>query len=249
MVGRRHDGSYGGAQPPYVEPGVPRSGELAGDLDDIADAAIEAHAAGWQLALHAIGDRAIDAAIDIIETAHRRRPRADARHRIEHCGLVRPDQLHRLAAASITAVTQPTFLYEFGDDYAAIMGPERADWMYRGRSYLDHGVAIAGSSDRPVADGAPLRGVQFMVTRRSSSGALIGGGEALSVSEAIHAYTMGAARACRMDDRIGSISLGKYADLVVLDADPWAVPAQELAQIPVVSTVVAGERVHGGWTA
>ena len=155
---------------PYVEPGAARSGELAGDLDDIADAAMEAHAAGWQLALHAIGDLAIDAAIDIIENAQRRRPRSDARHRIEHCGLVRPDQLRRLAAASITAVTQPTFLYEFGDDYAAIMGPERANWMYRGRSYLDHGIAIAGSSDRPVADGAPLRGVQFMVTRRSVSG-------------------------------------------------------------------------------
>ncbi|MGI8881664.1 MAG: amidohydrolase family protein [Jatrophihabitans sp.] len=133
----------------------------AADLEILVETACAAHAAGWQLALHAIGDRAIDVAIDIIETAQRRRPRADARHHIEHCGLVRPDQLDRLAAAAITVVTQPTFLCVSGDDYSAVMGPNRAGWVYRGRTYLDRGIPIAGSSDRPVADGAPLRGIQF----------------------------------------------------------------------------------------
>jgi predicted amidohydrolase YtcJ len=234
---------------PYVLDGEPQAGDLALNLDDIAEAACAAHAAGWQLALHAIGDRAIDAAIDIIDTAQRRHPRENARHRIEHCGLARPDQLPRLAALQITAVTQPAFLHAFGDDYATIMGPERADWLYRGQTYLDAGIAIAGSSDRPVADGAPLRGIQFLVDRRSRTSSTIGADEAISLDDAVHAYTMGSARACRVDDRVGSISAGKYADLVVLDADPWDIQTEQLAEIPIVCTVVGGEVVHGEWPA
>ncbi|SHF79471.1 hypothetical protein SAMN05443575_0916 [Jatrophihabitans endophyticus] len=236
---------------PYLDAGTATAarGELATDLADIRERAHAAHAAGWQLALHAIGDRAVDEAVDIVETAQRERPRPDARHRIEHCGLVRPDQLARIAAAGITAVTQPTFLHAFGDDYAGIMGPHRAPWLYRGRSYLDAGVPVAGSSDRPVADGAPLRGVQFLVDRTTHTGNRVGEDEAMTVAQAIHAYTMGSARACRVEDRVGSIAVGKYADLVVLDADPHDVEPASIAAIPIACTAVGGEVVHGGWPA
>ncbi|WP_033294669.1 amidohydrolase [Amycolatopsis jejuensis] len=230
---------------PYL--GSDTCGDLA-DVEEITEAACAAHAAGWQLALHAIGDRAIDAALEIVTTAQRRHPRPDPRHRIEHCGLVRPDQLPKLAEAQVTAVLQPTFLHAFGDDYAAVMGPDRAPWMYRGRSLLDHGIPIAGSSDRPVADGAPLRAMQFMVERRSGSGRLIGPQETITVAEALHAYTMGAARACRTQHQVGSITPGKYADFTVLDADPFEVPTAELAAVPVTATVVGGQLVHGTWS-
>lgn len=230
---------------PYV--GGLGCGQLAADLAEISAAAVAAHCGGWQLALHAIGDRAIDAAIDIVEAAQRARPRPDARHRIEHCGLVRPDQLPRLAANRITAVIQPTFLHAFGDDYAQIMGPKRSPWMYRGRSFLQHGIALAGSSDRPVADGAPLRGIQFMVERRSASGSRIGPDEAITIGEALQGYTMGAAAACRVADRVGSISVGKHADFVVLEADPMHAAPAELAAIPVLATAVGGALVYGEW--
>lgn len=232
---------------PYID--SDEAGALASAVPELTAAAVDAHVAGWQLALHAIGDRAIDVALDIVEQAQRVRPRPDARHRIEHCGLVRPDQLARLTSAGVVAVTQPSFLYEFGDDYAAIMGPARAEWMYRGRSYLDHGIPLAGSSDRPVADGAPLRAIQFMVERRSAGGTRIGAAEAIGVEAALHAYTLGAAYACRVEDRLGSITVGKHADFVVLDGDPFTVAASELAGIPVAVTVVAGQPVHGAWPA
>jgi predicted amidohydrolase YtcJ len=223
------------------------SGTLATEIADIGERARAAHAAGWQLALHAIGDRAIDAAMEIIESAQAARPRPDARHRIEHCGLVRPDQLSRLNRAGIVAVTQPTFLYAFGDDYARIMGPSREDWLYRGQSYSDAGVALAGSSDRPVADGAPLRAIQFLVQRRTRTGRVVGEREAMSVTDAVRAYTVGAAYACRVEDRVGSVTEGKYADLVVLDEDPWLVRPEELADIPIVATAVGGQLVQGSW--
>src|SRR5688572_12459022 len=137
-------------------------GMLQRDPAELIATMVDGHAAGWQLAVHAIGDRALDVALDGIEQAQRARPRADARHRIEHAGLVRPDQLLRMKELAVTAVIQPTFLYAYGDDYAAILGPERAGFLYRGRGFLDAGVRIAGSSDRPVADGAPLRAIAFM---------------------------------------------------------------------------------------
>lgn len=149
-------------------------GMLNDDPAEVAELAAAAHAAGWQLALHAIGDRAVDVALDAIGEAQRRHPRPGARHRIEHSGLVRPDQLARYAATGAVAVVQPSFLWAYGDDYAAVMGSDRAEWMYRGRAFADHGVLVAGSSDRPVATGAPLRAIQFMVERTTSGGRVLG---------------------------------------------------------------------------
>lgn len=231
---------------PYLVP-EPTSGELTPALDAITRTAVAAHVGGWQLALHAIGDRAVDAALDIVEQAQRAAPRPDARHRIEHAGLVRPDQLTRMAAAGVTAVVQPRFLVEFGDDYARIMGRPRADWLYRGRGFLAAGVPLAGSSDRPVADGAPLRAITFLVTRRSSSGATIGADEAVTVEQALHAYTTGAARACGLDDVVGSLEPGKAADLVVLADDPRRVAPEAIENIGIRTTVLAGEPTSGAW--
>jgi predicted amidohydrolase YtcJ len=221
------------------------SGQLAFDDDELAALILDAHRAGWQLAIHAIGDAAVDQAIAVVTAAQAAHPRPDARHRVEHCGLVRPDQLPLLAQAGLTAVVQPAFLHAFGDDYSAIMGPERSGWMYRGRGFLDHGVAMAGSSDRPVADGAPLRAIQFMVERASASGAPVGPAEAVTVEEALAAYTTGSAYACRLDDVAGHLAAGTRADLVVLGADPREVAPSAIADIPVRATVLGGEVVHG----
>ncbi|MER5768778.1 amidohydrolase [Streptomyces sp. NPDC001985] len=212
-------------------------------LDEII---VQGHLAGWQLAVHAIGDRAVELALDALERAQRIRPRPDARHRIEHAGLVRPDQLPRFAAVGATAVIQPSFLRYFGDDYAAIMGEGRAPWLYRGRGFLDNGVRIAGSSDRPVADGAPLRAIQFMVERTSLSGRVIGPAEGITVDEALHAYTLGAAHACRWEESAGSIAAGKRADLVVLGDDPRRVSTSRIGEIEVVRTFLEGEEGEEG---
>ena len=220
-------------------------GLLQGDPDELMGTMVDGHGAGWQLAVHAIGDRALDVALDGIERAQRARPRPEARHRIEHAGLVRPDQLRRMAQLGVTAVIQPTFLHAYGDDYAAILGPERAGFLYRGRSFLDAGVRIAGSSDRPVADGAPLRAITFMVDRRSCSGRVIGPGEEVSVTEALEAYTMHAAWACGAERWAGSITPGKQADLVVLSDDPRRVPPARIPDIEVRATMVGGQLAYG----
>ncbi|GLW89268.1 amidohydrolase [Actinokineospora globicatena] len=228
---------------PYV--GSDHSGQWYGDPDEIKRHIIDGHRAGWQLAVHAIGDRAVDLALDTIADAMRRYPREDTRHRIEHAGAVRPDQLARFADLGISAVVQPSFLYYYGDDYAAIMGPDRAGWLYRGRAFLDHGVNLVASSDRPVTNGAPLRAIQFMVTRQTHTGAEVGPTEAITVPEALRAYTTTAAHACHMTHAVGSLSEGKLADLVVLADDPHTVPPNRIADIPVVATAIAATITHG----
>ncbi|MFB6846407.1 amidohydrolase [Streptomyces sp. NPDC056373] len=220
--------------------GLDHAGQLQDDPEVLTNLIVDGHLAGWQLAVHAIGDRAADIALDAIERAQRMRPRPEARHRIEHAGLIRPDQLPRMARLGVSAVVQPGFLRCFGDDYASIMGELRAPWMYRGKAFLDHGIPLVGSSDRPVADGSPLRAVQFMVERASVSGRRIGPEEAVTLDQALHAYTVAGARACHWEDRMGSLTPGKHADLVVLADDPRYVDTSRIGDIDVVETYVAG---------
>ncbi|WP_432754029.1 amidohydrolase [Streptomyces sp. JL2001] len=225
--------------------GTGGTGQLQDDPDRLTDLVVDGHLGGWQLAVHAIGDRAVDLALDALERAQTLRPREDARHRIEHAGLVRPDQLPRFARLGVSAVVQPNFLRYFGDDYATVMGERRAPWMYRGRSFLDHGVTVVGSSDRPVTDGSPLRAIQFMVERTSTSGRLIGPDEGMTVDEALRAYTVAGAYACRWDGSAGSLTAGKRADLVVLGDDPRRVDTCRIGDIEVVTTFVDGRDAEG----
>lgn len=142
-------------------------------------------------------------------------------------------------------MVQPNFLRYFGDDYADVMGERRAPWMYRGRGFLDHGVTLVGSSDRPVTDGSPLRAIQFMVERASTSGRTIGPEEGITVDEALHAYTTAGAYACHWDDSAGSLAPGKRADLVVLGDDPRSVDTSRIGDIEVVATYVDGHTEKG----
>jgi predicted amidohydrolase YtcJ len=224
--------------------GMETAGQLQDDPELMQAAIVDGHAAGWQLAVHAIGDRAVDFALDALSEAQHAVPREDARHRIEHCGLVRPEQLDRIAELNVIPVIQPTFLWAYGNDYAEIMGPKRAPWMYRGKGFLDRGIVVAGSSDRPVADGNPLRAIQFMVERRSKEGRPIGPDEAVTVEEAIAAYTIGAAYACRQEHALGTITPGKLADFVILDADPLTCDVSDIGDIGVRATVVNGVFAH-----
>lgn len=228
---------------PFV--GTDNMGVLAQPPEEIAATVLDAHAAGWQVGIHAIGDRAIDLALDAIEAAQRAHPRPDPRHRIEHCGITREDQLDRMAALGVLASIQPCFLVDNGEDYAAVLGPERMHWQYRGRSFVDRGIGIAGGSDRPLGAGSPLVGVQFMVERTSLRGTVTGPAEGLTVEEALASYTSGAAYAAHRERDFGSVTARKHADFTVLSDDPRRVDPGRIAKIEVVGTVVGGDVVHG----
>jgi predicted amidohydrolase YtcJ len=215
-------------------------GYLQADAGELTGAIIAAHRAGWRVAAHAIGDRAIDLALDAFDTAARRYPRPDPRHRIEHFAAARPDQVARAAALGVIPVGQGRFATELGDGMLASVGPGRHEWLYRQRSLLEAGIVLAGSSDRPVVTGAPLLGLHDMVNRRTADGAPFNPGEAVTAEQALRAYTWGSAYASKSERVKGSIEPGKLADLTVLSDDPVAVSPDRIAGLQVIATVVDG---------
>ena len=229
---------------PYAgQPG--NSGYLQADAAQLTATIVAAHRAGWRVAAHAIGDRAIDLALDAFAAAAASYPGTNPRHRIEHFAASRPDQVIRAAERGVVAVPQGRFATEFGDAMMAAVGPERQSWLYRQRSLLDAGMVLPGSSDRPVAAGAPLLGIHDMVNRRAASGAPFNAGEAVTAAEALRAYTYGSAYASGQETVQGSVTPGKLADLVVLSEDPVAVSPDRIAGLAVLATIVGGEIRHG----
>jgi predicted amidohydrolase YtcJ len=168
-------------------------------------------------------------------------PRRDPRHRIEHFAMAQPRQVSQAAGLGVIAVPQGRFASELGDGMLAAVGPGRHDWLYRQRSLLEAGMVLPGSSDRPVVAGAPLLGIADMVGRRTASGAPFNPGEAITVPQALYAYTAGSAYASRQEHVKGSIIPGQLADLVVLSEDPTAVSPDRIAGLAVLATLVDGQ--------
>jgi len=202
------------------------------------------HRAGWQVAIHAIGDRGIEMCLDGFERALTRLPRTDHRHRLEHCGILRPDLIRRIKEMGVVPVGQPPFIYEFGDGFLRHLGRERAQLTYALKTVLDAGIPLAGSSDSPVSSYQPLIGIKVAVTERTAQGTSFAPGEAISVEEAISLYTRRAAFASFDENRKGTITVGKVADFAVLGQDPRLVDPETLDQVPVLATISGGRTVY-----
>lgn len=214
-------------------------GFLVKSEETISRQAAMAHTGGWQVAMHAIGDRAIEVGLNAIAAAMG----ADAcrhRPRIEHCGVLRPDLIERIRQLGAVIVTQPRFLYELGDGFRAALGEARLRLTYPLASL--RGLHVAFSSDRPVVEGAPLLGIRAAVEQRTASGTAYVPDEAITVEEALRYYTLGAAYAAFEEREKGSLTPDKWADFVVLSADP----RQDPAGTRVVRTVSGGEVVYEG---
>jgi predicted amidohydrolase YtcJ len=204
---------------------------------------MQAHGAGYQIAIHAIGDRGIDMVLDAYERALTAIPRADHRHRIEHCGICRPDTIERIARMGVVPVSQPVFIIEYGDGFIQHLGMERVQLTYPFRSFLDKDIRLVFSSDCPVSHFAPLKSIQAAVTERTGSGASYALEEAVTVEEALEMFTVAGAYATFEEDIKGQIKRGMLADFTLLSDDPREVDPMSLAELPVSATVIGGETV------
>ncbi|AIJ23432.1 amidohydrolase [Amycolatopsis methanolica] len=221
-------------------------GVLQDDPKVLRDTIVAAHRSGWRVAAHAIGDRAIDLTLDAFEEAQRVLPRPDVRHRIEHAAMVRPDQLPRLVALGVVPVPQARFLAEIGDTMAEALGEARVPWLYRQKSFVDAGLRVPGSSDRPcVGVGAPLAGLRSMIERTTSAGVVLSPDERVGAEEALRACTAHPAWASHQEHERGRLVPGLRADMVLLDDDPTTVPSERISEIGVLATFVGGRCVHG----
>lgn len=219
-------------------------GYLQEDAETMRDRVLAAYAAGWSLALHAVGDAALDFALDVIEEGIIRHGNRPVPNRVEHGAVVRPDQVTRLARLGVACVVQPGFIRTFGEGMRRAIGPGRSEWSHRGRSFLEAGMPLAFSSDRPVAPGAPLAGIQSFIERITEDGLPYAPAESITAMQAVRAATEGSSRVTGQYHHKGRLIEGQLADMVVLEAHPAEVDVPEIHSIPVLATIVGGTFSH-----
>jgi predicted amidohydrolase YtcJ len=231
---------------PYVDD-ADQHGTAMWDTARLETLVRQAHKSGWQIAIHAIGDGAIDLCLDAIGKAQAHHPRPNARHRIEHAMLLWRDQIGRMARLGILPVFQPEFISQFGDAYLTAVGRARAERIMPYQAAVQAGLPLIFSSDLPIVPGAPLDGVAAAAQRRTPSGEVLDASQSVGVREALQAYTSGAAYSVFAEHDRGRIMPGQRADFVVLDNDPMRLPLNEWADgLSVVATLVGGRVVCGG---
>lgn len=206
---------------------------------------IGAHLAGWQLAVHAIGDAALDVVMDIFAEAQALAPRPEARHRVEHASVASDEQIQRMVSLGLVPVPQGRFIHELGDAASTAMGEARQPLTYRVKGFIDAGLVIPASTDAPVVSADPLLNIASLVQRTTQGGAQFTNSEKLSVAQAVYAYSVGSAYAVHEEHYKGKLIPGYLADFVVLSADIYQIPTEELANAKVSATIVAGEVVYG----
>ena len=225
---------------PYVGSG--EKGILVAESEEALHQSIrQGHQAGFQVCVHANGDRAIEMTLDGFEKALQDLPRKDHRHRIEHCTVVNERILRRMKRLKLLAVPFGSYVHHHGEKMIACYGAERVERMFAHRSFLDWGIPVSGSSDNPCGPYEPLLAIQSCVTRKSADGQVLGAGQRITPEEAIFLYTRASAYASFDEGLKGSLEPGKLADLVVLGEDPRRVSPDEIRDIPVEMTLVGGE--------
>ena len=239
------DGGLSGAtaaiRQPYKITG--ERGVLRFEDDELLELMWEAHASGYRIATHAIGDVALDQVITVYETLHARKP--GLRHRIEHLGLPTPEHLQRLQAIGAIAVPQTVFLPALGTAFRRYLPDEYLPRCYPVRSMLEAGLTVALSTDAPVvSDDNPLLGIKAAQDRLDAHGQPIAPDEAITDMEALWAYTMGGAIASGDQANRGSLEAGKWADLALLSGDPLNTAPEALLDLRVDATYVGGTLVY-----
>jgi predicted amidohydrolase YtcJ len=224
----------------FIHAGVKIVIEEGSAPEEIVEAVAAADRAGAQVALHAVEGGPLVIALEALRRLGPERVRR-RRHRIEHAALCPAVLSREIARAGATVVTHPDFLRLFGERYASELEPEEHDSLYPLKGFLDAGVPLALGSDAPVGASRPLAGMQASSRRATAAGRVLGGAQAVDIAQALELHTYGGTKAAGLEGVLGSITLGKLADLVLLDADPITVPVDAVASIGVRATLVGGE--------
>ena len=242
---------------PYLDPnGRPTEnrGKSFVDAEELKAAVTRLDAEGFQVHVHAIGERAVREALDAFEAALETNGPSDNRHHIAHIQVIHPDDLPRFRALGVVANAQPLWaVYEGQMNNLTIpfLGPQRSTWQYPFGSLVRSGAVLAMGSDWAVSSPNPLWEMHVAVNRTSPPGYEYGDGnvepflpeQRIDLPSAIAGFTINAAYVNHLDRETGSIEVGKRADLAVLDRNPFDHPVDRIAEARVVRTLVDGERV------
>lgn len=210
------------------------------ELDETVDAY---HRAGHRCCIHAIGDQAMDMALDAIDKAVTAHPRADHRHRVEHLGnwMITPERLERITRLGVLPVPNITFMNYIYESLIDCMGPERLHRSFPMKTMLGAGIQLTSGSDGPgYWPSDPLRDLGVTVSRKVWSGTVVDPEEAVAVDQALRMFTINAAYNGFEEGRKGSIEPGKLGDLAILAEDPTTAVPEDIQNIPVDMTIIDG---------
>jgi predicted amidohydrolase YtcJ len=234
------DGSLGGhtaaLKKPYSDKPETR-GIILYTQEDLNQFVLKAHKAGLQLAIHAIGDRAMEAVLNAFEKTMKEHPSRNHRHRVEHCSVLNPSLIERMKRLGLVASVQPHFVVS---DFWVVdrVGKTRARWVYPFKTLIHKGIKVVSGSDSPVEPISPILGIWAAVERKSFPQ------ESLTIEEALKTYTLNAAYASFDEDKRGTVEPGKLADLTILSGDLLSVQSDEVRSSKVEMTIVNGKVVY-----
>jgi hypothetical protein len=243
------DGSLGSHTAAMLEPFTDApadKGFLVNEIDAMREWIVGADAAGLQVMIHAIGDKAIRDLLDIYQQAAATNGERDRRFRMEHAQHIAPPDIGRFATQDVIASMQPYHAIDDGRWAEQVIGAERAKTTYAFRALLDSGALVSFGSDWSVAPATPIEGIYAAVTRRTLDDANPGGwipAQKITVEEALHAYTTTAAYASFDENLKGMLKPGMLADFVLLDRDLTAIAPETIRDTRILRTVVGGKTV------
>lgn len=205
---------------------------------------MKAHKAGYQVTAHAVGDKAVTIMVNAIEKALAAEPRADHRHRIEHCGITNPELIARIAKLGIVPISNPSFISINGTDYNRYYG-SRVDYMFAMKSYADAGIITAIGSDAPITYPDPMNSLFGALNRKDQkTGDTVGTNQIVDVLQAVRMFTYNCAYSSFEEKIKGSLEPGKLADVVILDQDLLTYPKEQVRDVKVTHTFIGGELVY-----
>jgi hypothetical protein len=247
------DGGFTGKNAAFREPiagdGEHHEGLIRIKQDELDETVDLYHTLGMRICTHAIGDIAMDMILDAYEKALSKRPRRDHRHRVEHLGnwMMTPERVERAKRLGILPIANPPFLFFFGDPVVEMLQRRATEQGFPFRTLWDAGFPLSFGSDAPgYYPVDPLRDLGTAVAHQTLSGQKLTAGEALTMSEALRSQTINAAYTGFQEQRLGSIELGKLADIVVLGDDPLTFAPERFWELPVDTTIAGGKVVHTG---
>ena len=218
------------------------TGSLVPGQKSLTDTIVSLQSNGWQVAVHAVEQEAIECAAKAICSASK--IKSGARHRIEHCSEGDPTVISLVDKSGAIVVTNPGFVWHFGDKYRKTLGSNLVSNIYPTGSLENRGIPWAIGSDGPMIMPDPILDIYTCVTRFSKSGNPVGKEQTISGSQGLKAYTYGAAYSCFQERELGSLERGKFADLVLLSRDPTGLGYYSPADINVKMTVIRGKVVY-----
>jgi predicted amidohydrolase YtcJ len=214
------------------------------EKDDLKTFIKKYHSDGWQIAIHTQGGKAISDVLEAYDELSSELDYSESRHRLEHCLLMPKQELARLSRLGMTPSYHINHLYFYGDALKDhIIGEERAKQLLPLGSSLESGLKLSLHADQPMFASQPLRLIQTAVERKTRLGNKMSPEEQIDLMDAIKAMTIDAAWQIKKEDKLGSLTVGKYADFIVLDENPFAVPVSELQNIECLETYVSGNKV------